>query len=162
MLKCLKVFVSNLWLCQPFPGTFGSSPAFRKAAAMLATVLVWSDQYRRLQKKLTLKNVFFFCEVKQPFRFCDFVFVILCPFPGTFGSSQASRKAAATTHVHQIIRSDQYKRLKVYSSSSRIWLEKNIHLIKIIGRPLNLLFLTFDFFSLRASSSLMSKNWTND
>ena len=78
VLKCLKVFVSNLWLCQPFPGTFGSSLAFRKAAAMLATVLVWSDQYRRLQKKVDIKKCVFFLLSETAFsilwlRFCDFV-----------------------------------------------------------------------------------------
>ena len=78
VLKRLKVFVSNLWLCQPFPGTFGSSLAFRKAAAMLATVLVWSDQYRRLQKKVDIKKMCFFLWSETAFsilwlRFCDFV-----------------------------------------------------------------------------------------
>ena len=101
---------------------------------------------------------FFFCEVKQPFRFCDFVFVILCPFPGTFGSSQASRKAAATTHVHQIIRSDQYKRLKVYSSASRIWLEKNIHYNKNNRKAIKSTIFDVWFF-LTPSKYEIGRNW---
>ena len=102
-------------------------------------------------KKSTLKSYFF---VKWNSFLWKCLILWLCPFPWTFGSSPAFRKAAATpptTHVHQIIRSDQYKRLKVSSSASRFWLEKIFTIIKIIGRPLNLLFLTFDFFSLRAS-----------
>ena len=35
--------------------------------------------------------------------------------------------------------------------------KKIFTIIKIIGRPLNLLFLTFDFFSLRASTSFQKK-----
>ena len=107
-----------------------------------------------LQEKVDIKNLFFLWS--ETALSCASVWFWNCASASQiFGSSPAFRKAAATpptTHVHQIIRSDQYKRLKVSSSASRFWLEKIFTIIKIIGRPLNLLFLTFDFFSLRAST----------
>ena len=82
-----------------------------------------------LQEKVDIKNLFFLWS--ETALSCASVWFWDCASSSQiFGSSPAFRKAAATpptTHVHQIIRSDQYKRLKVYSSSSRIWLEKNIH-----------------------------------
>ena len=106
-----------------------------------------------LQEKVDIKNLFFLWS--ETALSCASVWFWDCASSSQiFGSSPAFRKAAATpptTHVHQIIRSDQYKRLKVSSSASRFWLEKIFTIIKIIGRPLNLLFLRFDFFSLRAS-----------
>ena len=82
-----------------------------------------------LQEKVDIKNLFFLWS--ETALSCASVWFWNCASASQiFGSSPAFRKAAATpptTHVHQIIRSDQYKRLKVYSSSSRIWLEKNIH-----------------------------------
>ena len=82
-----------------------------------------------LQEKVDIKNLFFLWS--ETALSCASVWFWDCASSSQiFGSSPAFRKAAATpptTHVHQIIRSDQYKRLKVYSSASRIWLEKNIH-----------------------------------
>ena len=153
MLKCLKVFVSNLWLCQPFPGTFGSSLAFRKAAAMLATVLVWSDQYRRLQKKVDIKKMCFF-SVKWNSLF-DFVtsFLWFCvPSQGPSGPPRPPEKRQQPRMYIKLSGQTSTKDLRSILLLHEFDSKKIFTIIKIIGRPLNLLFLTFDFFSLRASN----------
>ena len=98
VFKSLKVFLSNLWLCQPLQVTFGSYQAFRKAAAMPATAtehpILWSEQYRRFydsKKKLTLKT-YFFCEVKQLYLVQAFDFETVLALPRSSGPPRPSGK----------------------------------------------------------------------
>ena len=123
-----------------------------------------------LQEKVDIKNLFFLWS--ETALSCASVWFWDCASSSQiFGSSPAFRKAAATpptTHVHQIIRSDQYKRLLEEKSILLLHefdSKKIFVIIRIIGRPLNLLFLTFDFFSLRASTLSFFMNeqlWAND
>ena len=137
VFKWLIVFLSNLWLCQPLQVTFGSYKAFRKAAAMPATAtehpILWSEQYRRFydsKKKLTLKT-YFFCEVKQLYLVQVFDFETVPALPRSSGPPRPSGKRRQRRQPRTYIKLSGQSSTKdlrsVRSSSSRIWLEKNIH-----------------------------------
>ena len=133
VFKWLIVFLSNLWLCQPLQVTFGSYQAFRKAAAMPATAtehpILCSEQYRRFydsKKKLTLKT-YFFCEVKQLYLVQVFDFETVPALPRSSGPPRPSGKRRQRRQPRTYIKLSGQTSTKVNSSSSRIWLEKNIH-----------------------------------
>ena len=160
VFKWLIVFLSNLWLCQPLQVTFGSYQAFRKAAAMPATAtehpILWSEQYRRFydsKKKLTLKT-YFFCEVKQLYLVQVFDFETVPALPRSSGPPRPSGKRRQRRQPRTYIKlsgQTSTKDLRSILLLHEFDSKKIFTIIKIIGRPLNLLFLTFDFFSLRAS-----------
>ena len=164
VFKWLIVFLSNLWLCQPLQVTFGSYQAFRKAAAMPATAtehpILWSEQYRRFydsKKKLTLKT-YFFCEVKQLYLVQVFDFETVPALPRSSGPPRPSGKRRQRRQPRTYIKlsgQTSTKDLRSILLLHEFDSKKIFTIIKIIGRPLNLLFLTFDFFSLRASKCFL-------
>ena len=104
------------------------------------------------KKKLTLKNVVFF-SVKWNSLF-DFVtsFLWFCvPSQGPSGPPRPPEKRQQPRMYIKLSGQTSTKDLRSILLLHEFDSKKIFTIIKIIGRPLNLLFLTFDFFSLRAS-----------
>ena len=120
--------------------------------------ILWSEQYRRFydsKKKLTLKT-YFFCEVKQLYLVQVFDFETVPALPRSSGPPRPSGKRRQRRQPRTYIKlsgQTSTKDLRSILLLHEFDSKKIFTIIKIIGRPLNLLFLTFDFFSLRASIS---------
>ena len=119
--------------------------------------ILWSEQYRRFydsKKKLTLKT-YFFCEVKQLYLVQVFDFETVPALPRSSGPPRPSGKRRQRHQPRTYIKlsgQTSTKDLRSIILLHEFDSKKIFTIIKIIGRPLNLLFLTFDFFSLRAST----------
>ena len=106
-----------------------------------------------LQEKVDIKN-FFFCEVKQLYLVQVFDFETVPALPRSSGPPRPSGKRRQRRQPRTYIKlsgQTSTKDLRSILLLHEFDSKKIFTIIKIIGRPLNLLFLTFDFFSLRAS-----------
>ena len=129
--------------------------------------ILWSEQYRRFydsKKKLTLKT-YFFCEVKQLYLVQVFDFETVPALPRSSGPPRPSGKRRQRRQPRTYIKlsgQTSTKDLRSILLLHEFDSKKIFTIIKIIGRPLNLLFLTFDFFSLRASMFVARPGSTTD
>ena len=127
--------------------------------------ILWSEQYRRFydsKKKLTLKT-YFFCEVKQLYLVQVFDFETVPALPRSSGPPRPSGKRRQRRQPRTYIKlsgQTSTKDLRSILLLHEFDSKKIFTIIKIIGRPLNLLFLTFDFFSLRASTKYLESSIT--
>ena len=110
-----------------------------------------------LQEKVDIKNLFF-CEVKQLYLVQVFDFETVPALPRSSGPPRPSGKRRQRRQPRTYIKlsgQTSTKDLRSILLLHEFDSKKIFTIIKIIGRPLNLLFLTFDFFSLRASRTLL-------
>ena len=116
--------------------------------------LFGTEEYK---KKLTLKT-YFFCEVKQLYLVQVFDFETVPALPRSSGPPRPSGKRRQRRQPRTYIKlsgQTSTKDLRSILLLHEFDSKKIFTIIKVIGRPLNLLFLTFDFFSLRASTFLL-------
>ena len=138
---------SDLWVLPGFQKSGSNAGNCNRTSNSLfraVQTILW------LQEKVDIKNLFFLWS--ETALSCASVWFWDCASSSQiFGSSPAFRKAAATRTYIKLSGQTSTKDLRSILLLHEFDSKKIFTIIKIIGRPLNLLFLTFDFFSLRAS-----------